>query len=985
MDEFLGNIAAHFCLTGGFTELGGEYDLNFLSQDEQGPVIVKIMRAGCAPDFVEMQIAAIAHALKQDPELPLPEIIAEPLIWPDQRGEKRIIWLQRALHGKPMGDIAPRNLKFFKQLGRMAGRLNKALVDFYHPLLERENKWHLLDSSWIESGFEKIKIPHRRALLQEIFSQYQQMLPRLKTLPRQAIHNDLNDWNILVRQDLNQSPCLSGLIDFGDMCRAPLICDLAIAGAYAIMRQSDGEQALAALVNGFHETCPLTEDDLALLWPLVRMRLAVSVVNAAIESEKTPGELYVTISERGAWNLLEDERINETRLLARLRHACGLPVSPQASAIAAWLEQHCDQFAPILRDDVSAFPVVDFSVENCLWPENPLAPTRIKNLNEVGIEAERAIGRYGEPRLAYHHDLPAALSTQTARPTVNLGLDIFAPAGSLVHTPLDAILIEKIYGKDGLRVVLRHDTAMGVFFTHWNHLAPGNQQLEKNTKIARGEAFAVIANGAQNDGWVPHFFLQMSFVALEEAAWYHAASGDDQNFSQFLFPNPSCLLDLDAQQVTFKPPSQLALHEFRQNHFSANLKLSYRQPVMFVRGWRHHLFDQWGRPYLDAYNNVPHVGHAHPRIRKLACEQLGRMNSNTRYLHPAQKAFAEKLISKMPPHSGLEVCFFVNSGSEANELALRLSRAATGGYDMITPDHGYHGNTTGAIDISAYKFNKPGMGGRKEWVHLVDVADDYRGRYRKEMVDCASLYAAQIDDALVAINKRGGKLAGFIAETFPSVGGQIIPPAGYLRQVYERIRAAGGICIADEVQTGLGRLGAYYFAFEQQQVVPDIVVLGKPIGNGYPLAAVITTKDIAAKFSQGAEYFSTFGGSTLSCLMGREVLDIVDEEGLQQNAACMGTRLLSGLRQLQIRHKTIGEVRGMGLFIGVDLVTDQESRQGATALAEHVINRLREEHILIGREGPYDNILKIRPPLTIDAHAIDQICTALDMILHEIS
>jgi len=235
------------------------------------------------------------------------------------------------------------------------------------------------------------------------------------------------------------------------------------------------------------------------------------------------------------------------------------------------------------------------------------------------------------------------------------------------------------------------------------------------------------------------------------------------------------------------------------------------------------------------------------------------------------------------------------------------------------------------------------------------------------------------------VASRGGRLAGFICETFPSVGGQIIPPRGYLAGVYDRIRAAGGICIADEVQTGLGRLGDYYFAFEQQGVVPDIVVLGKPIGNGHPLAAVVTTAEIAARFAQGAEYFSTFGGSTLSCRIGREVLDILDEEDLQGNAARTGARLLAGLRALQDRHEAIGEVRGMGLFTGVDLVEDRETRAPATRIADHAINRLREMRILIGREGPADNVLKIRPPLTIDAEGADLICEALDKALSEVA
>jgi 4-aminobutyrate aminotransferase-like enzyme len=227
-------------------------------------------------------------------------------------------------------------------------------------------------------------------------------------------------------------------------------------------------------------------------------------------------------------------------------------------------------------------------------------------------------------------------------------------------------------------------------------------------------------------------------------------------------------------------------------------------------------------------------------------------------------------------------------------------------------------------------------------------------------------------------------LAGFIAETFPSVGGQIIPPTGYLSAVYERIRKAGGVCIADEVQTGLGRLGSYYFGFEQQEVIPDIVVLGKPIGNGHPIGVVVTTKEIADSFASGPEYFSTFGGSTLSCRIGKEVLDIVDDEGLIDNAKAMGEILLAGLRELQKKYDIIGDVRGYGLFIGVDLVEDSISRKEATKIADYVKNRMRENRILMGTEGPADNILKIRPPLTIDNNDVEMIISVLDQVLEEV-
>jgi 4-aminobutyrate aminotransferase-like enzyme len=302
---------------------------------------------------------------------------------------------------------------------------------------------------------------------------------------------------------------------------------------------------------------------------------------------------------------------------------------------------------------------------------------------------------------------------------------------------------------------------------------------------------------------------------------------------------------------------------------------------------------------------------------------------------------------------------------------------------MVTPDHGYHGNTTGAIDLSAYKFNAKGGVGPSDWVELVEVADDYRGSFGRDDPDRAQKFASLVDGAIERLAVQDIGVAGFIAETFPSVGGQIIPPKGYLQAVYAKIRAVGGLCIADEVQTGLGRLGDYYFGFEQQEVVPDIVVLGKPLGNGHPMGALVTTRAIADSFAKGPEFFSTFGGSTLSCRIGKEVLDIVDDEDLQANAKRQGDRLLDKLRTLQDKHDCIGDVRGLGLFIGVDLVMDRANKTEATALAKHVKNRMRDTRILLGSEGPKDSILKIRPPLTIQPDDVDMIIVTLDCILNE--
>jgi len=272
----------------------------------------------------------------------------------------------------------------------------------------------------------------------------------------------------------------------------------------------------------------------------------------------------------------------------------------------------------------------------------------------------------------------------------------------------------------------------------------------------------------------------------------------------------------------------------------------------------------------------------------------------------------------------------VNSGSEANELALRLARTRTGCEDVIVLEHAYHGHTNTLIDISPYKFNGPGGQGKKPWVHVAPLADDYRGLYRREDKDAGAKYARYVAEILERTRAEGHGVAAYIAETLPSVGGQIVFPPGYLAEVYRHVRAAGAVCIADEVQVGFGRLGTHFWGFETQGVVPDIVVLGKPIGNAFPLAAVVTTTEIADSFANGMEFFSTFGGNPVACAAGLAVLDVLDEEKLQGNALRVGAHLLNELKAPQQRHALIGDMRGSGLFLGIDLVLDRETREAAS-------------------------------------------------------
>ena len=417
----------------------------------------------------------------------------------------------------------------------------------------------------------------------------------------------------------------------------------------------------------------------------------------------------------------------------------------------------------------------------------------------------------------------------------------------------------------------------------------------------------------------------------------------------------------------------------RKKLLGRNLSIAYKDPIKIVRGWMQYLYDDEGRQYTDAYNNVAHVGHCHPRIVRAGQDQMALLNTNTRYLHDLINRYAERLTGTLP--APLNVCFFVNSGSEANELALRLAHAHTNARDMIVLDHAYHGNTTTLIDISPYKHDGPGGSGSPSWVHKVPLPDTFRGLYRKDDPLASEKYADHVLEVIGGLRERGVTLAGFIAESLPSVAGQVILPAGYLAKVYAAVRETGGICIADEVQTGYGRIGKHFWGFESYDVVPDIVVLGKPIGNGHPIGAVITTHEIATSFDNGMEFFSTFGGNTVSCAIGLAVLEVVLEENLQAHALRVGEQMVQGLHGLMKRHEIIGEVRGAGFFLGVELVGDRTTLEPATPEAEIVVNRMRAQGILLGTDGPFHNVIKIRPPMPFSTSDADRLIATMDQAL----
>jgi 4-aminobutyrate aminotransferase-like enzyme/Ser/Thr protein kinase RdoA (MazF antagonist) len=426
-------------------------------------------------------------------------------------------------------------------------------------------------------------------------------------------------------------------------------------------------------------------------------------------------------------------------------------------------------------------------------------------------------------------------------------------------------------------------------------------------------------------------------------------------------------------------PSEIL--DLRRKHLGPSLSISYDRPLHIVRGFRQYLYDAEGRAYLDAVNNVPHVGHCHPRVVKAGKEQMAVLNTNTRYLHESIVRYATRLCKLLP--EPLSVCFFVCSGSEANELALRLARSHSGKEGIVVLDGAYHGNTGRLVDISPYKFDGPGGHGAPEYVHKVPMPDTYRGLYKGDDPQAGEKYANDVGKIIDEIRGQYRAIGAFICESLLGCGGQIVLPDNYLREVFKRVWADGGVCIVDEVQVGFGRVGNHFWGFETQGVIPDIVTMGKPMGNGHPLAAVVTTPEIATSFDTGMEYFNTFGGNPVSCAIGLAVLDVLEEEELQKNALMVGELLMAGLRQLQEKYQLIGDVRGLGLFIGVELVKDRVTLEPAGREAAVVVESMKDHGILISTDGPYHNVLKIKPPLVFTEANAFQLVRTLDLVLEK--
>ena len=996
-----------YSLTATARELPSERDQNFhLATADGKQYILKIAGQTESLHDLELENALITHLNLQSPIANLfPQLItavsnhfishataSDDTIANGRRYPVRLI---THLPGKLLAHTKPHSLELLHNLGQVLGQMDAALANFEHPAAHRELKWDLKLAAFIADYTKFIPRQERRELVEKFLNHFlRKTQTRLDGLRHSIIHNDANDYNILVEDQQ-----VSGIFDFGDALYTATICELAIAAAYASLHKPDPLAAAAAVVRGYHAAYPLTETEVSLLFSLIAMRLCVSVTMAAYQLTQEPDNAYLQISAAPAWETLAIFAKTSPLLAeATFRHACGWEPVAKSSRVINWLRENKDRFAHVVDEDwQTAVPTIFDLTPGSLLLGQLSDNSDIQAFTNLlfGVMAASGsavgIGRYDEPRRIYTDDafrIPG--NDRDEWRTIHMGIDLFMPAGTAVHAPLPgkihSFANNTTHLDYGPIIVLQHDVGDDLtFYTLYGHLSKASLDgLAIGQPIAKGEKFAEIGDSPSNGDWPPHLHLQILCELLPPHAatdFPGVAAPSQRAIWRSLCPNPNLLLGIPERVFPKPTRSNTEIIELRQKHLGKSLSLSYKRPLHIVCGWGQYLYDENNQPYLDAVNNVPHVGHNHPHVVKAAQEQTAVLNTNTRYLHNNLVEYAALLTATLP--EPLSVCYFVCSGSEANELALRLARAHTGQRDLLVLDGAYHGNTAALIDISSYKFDGPGGAGVPKHVHVLPMPDPYRGLYRGDSVENGRRYAQHAQEIIDKLQNEGKGIAGFIGEPLLGCGGQIVPTQGFNTALYPLIHAAEGVCIADEVQVGFGRVGTHMWAFQTQGIVPDIVTLGKPIGNGHPLAAVVTTPEIAESFANGMEYFNTFGGNPVSCAVGLAVLDVLERENLQENARMVGNRLLNGLRGLQAKFPLIGNVRGLGLYLGIELVRDRESLEPAAAEATTIANRMCDKGILISTDGPLHNVLKIKPPLIFSAENADFLVKTLGGILEE--
>lgn len=941
-------LREHYGIDARAESLGSQQDKNFLVRAADGTIagVLKIANPAFNATELAAQDAAAEAIAAAEPSLRVATAL------PNLRGEPRTevsglsdgtahVRLLRYLPGGTLvkdGYLTP---ALVGGLGAVAGRVSRALAGFTHPGLDRVLQWDPRYGAEVVSALLS-HVPDA-ALRERLDAATRAAWARISgladELPTQAVHLDLTDANVVVSRGADGT-VPDGVIDFGDLTDTWAVSELAIAASCVLGHPGSDPTSILPAVRAFHAIRPLSAAEAAAVWPLVVLRSVVLIVSGAQQAQLDPDNDYLVAQSEAEHRMFEQASSVPLDVMSALIVA-DLGLAPAPTPVSGRL----------IDVDPAAVTTLDLATVADGYDDGRWLIPNVEN--EIACAAlddgaSVAVTQYGQPQLSR-----APKHSQDSPDVVATGVDLWSAGELTLTAPWDG----EVEAADD-RVTVRGPeyalTLRGVSGSVAG--GPVTSGRPVATTLARQRVRITVA---PVDAPEPP-----QFTNAELAPGWLAVTRD---------PRP--LLGLEPVPAAERDD----LLARREASFATVQEHYYRRPPQIERGWRHYMLSTAGRCYLDMVNNVTVLGHAHPRVAEAAARQLRKLNTNSRFNYEVVVEYCERLAATLP--EPLDTVFLVNSGSEASDLAIRLATAATGRRDVVAVREAYHGWTYGTDAVSTSLADNPNaLTTRPDWVHTVESPNSFRGKYRgAESGRYATEAVAQIEEMVAA----GRPPAGFICESVYGNAGGMALPDGYLQQVYAAVRAAGGLAIADEVQVGYGRLGHWFWGFQQQDAVPDIVSVAKATGNGYPLGAVITSRAVAEAFRSQGYFFSSTGGSPLSCAIGITVLDVLREEGLQENAVRVGGYLKDRLLALREKHPIVGTVHGIGLYLGVELIRDPETLEPATEETSAICDRMLDLGVIIQPTGDRQNILKTKPPLCIDTEAADFYVDTLDRVLTE--
>ena len=986
-------------------ELGSNQDRNFLLVEPDGTKsVLRIDNPVFGDDAREAQHAAI--------EAYRAAAVEAAGVLPGLDGELTQRWNGFAARrsefadGDTMVDCGYLAPVVIEEFGALAAASVNALAGLSHPGLERAHMWDMrVARDEIARLAPSIADHDLRRLVLLVAGAAGDALAEVEAeLPVQAIHGDLTDDNVMGRRGDDGRLHPRTVLDLGDLGYGWRVAELAVTVSSLLHHEPARPLRVLDAIAAFHRTAPLSAAEARAVWPLVVLRAALLVASGWRQLEIDGDNAYARdriAGERAIFGAAIAHSPDEATelVLARLGLQ-GLADSAGFKLVAAPIPPRSEPTDPApLRGLLPALEgeaaVLDPGVESeeldaGKWLRYTAEDRLVADAFERGAAA--AVLPYGVYRLTR-----AVVDASDAPATWPADTEIVLPAGGSapVTTPVDGV-VEAVW-EQGVALEL----ASG-----WRLLVTGFEADAVEGEPVR--AGAVIGSLAA-DG-VPRRLV----VGLRRAdAWrkrldpwlgYIAVSGPEapQREPLFLEPervpawrrfshDPAAILGLESHAQRDEAGDELLR---RERIFASAQERYYERPMQIERGWRHHLIDTTGRAYVDMVNNVTGLGHGHPGVAEAVNRQIRILNTNSRFLYRELAEYSERLLELLPAaareaapgRDALDTVLLVNSGSEAVDLALRLAQAATGRKTIVALREAYHGWTMASDGVTTSAYDNPyALENRPGWVHVADVPNRFRGTHRGAADDASvgAAYAEDLGGDLERLAGEGRGVAGFICESVLGNAGGVMLPAGYLASAYERVRAVGGLCIADEVQVGFGRMGSSFWGFEQSGVVPDLITIAKPMGNGFPIGGVITSKRVADALATQGQFFASTGGNPLSCRVGIAVLDAMRDEGLQQNAREIGARLISGFNALAEKHELIGPIHGEGLYLGVELVRDRKTLEPAKAEAAAICERLKELGVIVLTTSERSNVLKVKPPLCLTAESADFVVEQLDRVLTE--